>query len=191
MPITHQARTGKTYHFHAEKNKKGRLHYFFSMSPKGNLAEQIPEDREAYETLNGQVLLRRIRPKDIFDREVAAVEAALAKRFKSWQYKAEAKKNILTIHEASGGSSDLAAVWGVRLSQSEIDEMSQRFCHYMPIMRFLLVDKAKRRFAPERYCFRGSVDDWISIGSPDTIEKLAQTYFKHLGHDSFYELYRF
>jgi hypothetical protein len=40
-----------------------------------------------------------------------------------------------------------------------------------------------------RYCFRGSVEDWISIGSPDQLKKLAATFLKHLGKDFFYELY--
>ena len=56
-------------------------------------------------------------------------------------------------------------------------------------MRFVLVDKAERLFAPERYCFRGSVDDWISIGPPAPLEKLAAKYLKHLGRESFFELF--
>jgi hypothetical protein len=63
------------------------------------------------------------------------------------------------------------------------------FAHYQPILRFLLIDPERRLFVPERYCFRGSVDDWISIGPPDTIRKLAARYLKHLGQDSFFELY--
>jgi hypothetical protein len=47
----------------------------------------------------------------------------------------------------------------------------------------------RRLFAPERYCFRGSVEDWISIGPPDSVAKLAAKHLKHLGQDSFYELF--
>ena len=58
-----------------------------------------------------------------------------------------------------------------------------------PVLRFILVDAERRLFTPERYCFRGSVDDWISIGPPESIEKLAAKYVKHLGQESMYELF--
>ena len=58
-----------------------------------------------------------------------------------------------------------------------------------PVMRFVLQDEARRLFAPERYCFRGSVEDWISIGEPDQLGKLASRFLKHLGKDSIYDLY--
>lgn len=188
MPITHQARTGKTYYLHAEKSKRGRLHYFFSMNPEGALATRMPEEHEAYETVNGQVFLRKVRPKVILDRELAVVNSALTKRFKVWQFKTEVKRNVLVIYQ---GSSSLEAFTdaGFRFSAVKLEEITQRHCHYLPIMRFILTDKTKRLFNPERYCFRGSVDDWISIGPPAMIDRLADTYFKHLGRDSFYELY--
>jgi hypothetical protein len=59
----------------------------------------------------------------------------------------------------------------------------------MAVMRFVLKDKAARKFAPERFCFRGSVEDWISIGEPDQLGKLVSKFLKHLGRDSIYDLY--
>ena len=67
--------------------------------------------------------------------------------------------------------------------------MAARNVHYMPVMRFVLQDAAKRVFRLERYCFRGSVEDWISIGEPDQLKKLTAKFLKRLGTDSFYELY--
>jgi hypothetical protein len=57
------------------------------------------------------------------------------------------------------------------------------------VMRFVLKDKAARKFAPERFCFRGSVEDWISIGEPDQLGELVSKFLKHLGRDSIYDLY--
>jgi hypothetical protein len=50
-------------------------------------------------------------------------------------------------------------------------------------MRFVLRDEASRVFEPERFCFRGSVEDWISIGGPDQLQKLTSKFLKHLGTD--------
>jgi hypothetical protein len=62
---------------------------------------------------------------------------------------------------------------------------------YTAVMRFRLVEEDRRRFAAERFCFRGSIDDWIHIGGPDRLEKLVKRYVKYLGTDDFYELFGF
>ena len=34
---------------------------------------------------------------------------------------------------------------------------------YSPMMQFILEEKEQRLFTVQRYCFRGSIDDWIDI----------------------------
>jgi len=41
----------------------------------------------------------------------------------------------------------------------------------------------------ERWCYRGSVDDWIYAGHSGKIEQLARKLTPKLGTDDFYELY--
>jgi hypothetical protein len=57
------------------------------------------------------------------------------------------------------------------------------------MLRFVLIDNAKRKFIAERYCFLGSIDDWINIGGPDRLENLTKKFLKHLGKESFFELF--
>ena len=95
---------------------------------------------------------------------------------------------VLTVHESSNDFGWLAEV-APHLSQREREASAERFAHYQPVLRFILADAERRWFAPERYCFRGSVDDWISIGLAEPIDKLAAKYLKHLGQDSMYELF--
>lgn len=61
---------------------------------------------------------------------------------------------------------------------------------YLPMLRFILVDEdeKERFFGVERYCFRGSIDDWIPLGGTCDLEELAKKYCRHLGRMSFYEL---
>ena len=77
----------------------------------------------------------------------------------------------------------------MRFSAHRLEEYAVRNAHYVPVMRFVLQDKAKRVFRPERYCFRGNVEDWISIAQPAQLDKLTAKFLKHLGRDSIYELY--
>ena len=62
--------------------------------------------------------------------------------------------------------------------------MLRQQVHYSPMMQFILVDEKRRSFLPQRYCFRGSIDDWISIGLPDTLANVVKAYVKHLGKQS-------
>ena len=42
----------------------------------------------------------------------------------------------------------------------------------------------------ERFCFRGSVDDWIDIGGPaQKLPVLLKKFVKHLGKESLFEIY--
>ena len=77
----------------------------------------------------------------------------------------------------------------VRFSGPALEEYAARNADFVPVMRFVIQDEAQRLFGPQRYCFRGSVEDWIPIGGPDQLKKLAGTFLKRLGSDTFYQLY--
>ena len=64
-----------------------------------------------------------------------------------------------------------------------------RSAQYTPIMRFILDDPEKRDYHAERWCFRGSIDDWICASHSGKIETLAGKLIPTLGTDDFYELY--
>ena len=56
------------------------------------------------------------------------------------------------------------------------------------MLQFILDDEKRRTFTAQRYCFRGSVDDWIDIGY-GPLTTLVKQYVKHLGKESYFELY--
>jgi hypothetical protein len=51
------------------------------------------------------------------------------------------------------------------------------------------MDAQRRTFQTQRYCFLGSVDDWIEIGQPGKLTQLVKKYVKHLGKESYLELW--
>jgi hypothetical protein len=192
MPFTHKSRTGKTYYLHTGPKWGGGSQHFLSTKSSGTLAQKLPDGFEVYETVNGQVYLRRQRPKLIRDDEHQCIARRLAKPPPGHRYKVEIQGKTLTVHESAREfREDLN--WLERLSFSrspkDLEEISERLAHYQPVMRFVLLDTERRLFAPERFCFRGSVDDWISIGAPDTIQNLAGKFVKLLGKDGVYELF--
>lgn len=189
MAFTYQTRRGKTYYLHTGPKRGGGIQHFLSRDAAGPLAEAIPEGFEIHETPNGQVYLRRIKPALVRPEELEQVRRALAKlQSEAARYLAEVRDNQIVIHEGATGI-DLLRQINVRLSDRDLVEYAARGARLTPVMRFILEDPAARIFAPERYCFRGSVEDWISIGQPDRLERLAQKFLKHLGTDAFYELF--
>ena len=187
MPIVHRSRTGKTYYLHTGPKRGGGVQHFVSTKSHGTLAESMPDGFEIYESVNGRVYLRRAQPKLVRDEELDALRRRLATPRAGHRYQVEACGITITIHESDNDFGFLGE-FAPHLAPQERDRIAEQFYRYQPVLRFILVDPERRRFAPERYCFRGSVDDWISIGPPKTLEELVTRYFKHLGHDSFYEL---
>ena len=189
MTIEHTSRTGKTYYLHAGVTKTGKPKYFFSMKQGGESVDTIPDGFEIYENVDGQVFLRTIPKQIILPNELALVETALREHGGTWKYRAEVKKDTIVVYESGtdvGGISEIAIQFGRRpLSDAE----KFRYAHYMAVLRFVLIDTKTREFVTERFCFRGSVDDWIHIGGPGTLADQVGKYIKHLGRESMYELF--
>jgi hypothetical protein len=56
------------------------------------------------------------------------------------------------------------------------------------MMRFILTDPAERTFDVQRWCFRGSVENWIYLDDGKPLAALLKKYVRHLGKESFYQL---
>ena len=189
MGFAYTTRRGKTYYLHTGPKRGGGIQYFVSTDPEGPVCDAVPEGSEIYETPNGRVYLRKKKPALIESAELALVEKELEKLQTSKHcYLAEVSGKDIIVHEGDTGIERLREI-NVRFSARGLEEWAARNANYMPVMRFVLVDAVRRVFAPERYCFRGSVEDWVSIGEPGPLGKLASRYLKHLGKDSIYELY--
>ena len=191
MPITHTNAKGKTYYLHQGTTKTGKPKYHFSMQSEGTLAESIPAGFEIYETPNAQVFLRRIPPKIITDEERQVVEDGMRKYASVQDYKIDVRGNAIEIHIAHQDSETFREMFtGVRpdLDQTQIAAFVAQAVHYFPMMQFLLEDEKRRTFIAQRYCFIGSIDDWIDIGH-GPLTKLVKRYVKHLGQESYFELF--
>jgi hypothetical protein len=189
MGFTYTTRRGTTYYLHTGPKRGGGMQHYVSTDPAGQLADAVPEGFEIYETANGQVYVRRKKPALIQPAELAMVQKELQKRQTSQKcYLAEISGDQIIIHEGDT-QIDVFREINMRFSMRGLEDYAVRNAHYTPMMRFGLQDQNRRLFLPERYCFRGSVEDWISIGAPDQLATLIAKFLKHLGQDSFYELY--
>jgi hypothetical protein len=193
VPITHTNAKGQTFSLYQGATKTGKPKYYFAMQSEGRLAEAVPAGYEIYENPNAQVFLRRIPPKIIADEECQVVEEGMRTYAEVKDYKVDVRGNALLIYTADQDIDTLAAL--VCNPHASREENARRMTllrqgiHYSPMLVFQLVDASRRTFQTLRYCFLGSVDDWIAIGKPGKLPVLVKKYVKHLGQDSYVELW--
>ena len=193
MPITHTNAKGQTFTLHQGTTKTGKPKYYFAMQGEGPLAEAIPAGYEIYENPNAQVFLRRIPPRIITDEERRVVEEGMRKYATVKDYKIDVKGNALLIYTAEQDIEALAEILSRThpnpLENVELMTTLRHVIHFSPMLVFQLVDGTRRTFQTQRYCFLGSVDDWIEIGKPGKLSTLVKKYVKHLGQDSYVDLW--
>ena len=158
------------YFIHQKLLKSGKVSYTCKKDHKGALSE-IPKGYEIYENPNGQVFCRKIQEKIIADKEIKMVKAALKKYCDLIHVKVDVKKNIISIWDANGILPGL-------------------YSNYQSSLRFVLVDKQKRLFNAERFCYLGRIDDWITLYdfTESSLDEVMKETLPHLGKDSFFEL---
>jgi hypothetical protein len=191
MSIKYISRKSQTFYLHRSNTTAGGSKYFFSLKSDGILADTIPDGYEIYENPNAQVFLRKVQPKIIADLESAVVEKGMRQYSDVKYYIIDTRKNAIIVYLAD---QDIDAIKEILpapfISKFESWEKAlNNILSYSPMLRFVLIDKAKRKFIAERYCFLGSIDDWINIGGPDRLENLTKKFLKHLGKESVFELF--
>jgi hypothetical protein len=176
---------------HKGKTKLCNPKYFFSLRDEGNLVEAIPPGYDVYENPNGQIFLRRIQTPIITDEEVAVVESGMRQDCRLERFIVDVKKNAIVIYTPDQDVDSLADTLSFLAGSrnARVKDVLEKSLTYSPVLQFVLTDKAKRLFETQRYCFLGSIDDWIMIGDEDELPRLVKAYVKHLGEESFYELY--
>jgi hypothetical protein len=195
MPVTYTNRKGITYYLCRGINKRGKPYYYFAREVKGEALEEIPEGYKISESANGFVTLAKDIPLAITPEEMATVEAALGRHPKAHNYRASAKDRQIVIHERVGPDVDelLAHFQGLdRLIPGAAERLragQDRDARFTPVLRFILVDEGRRTFRAERWCYLGSIDDWIDIGAPGRLKKLARNLIPKLGTERFFEMY--
>jgi hypothetical protein len=191
VPITHTNAKGKTYYLHQGTTKTGNPKYYFSMESGGPLADTLPDGFEIYENPNAQVFLRRIPPKVITDEERQVVEDGMRKYAGVKDYKIDIKGKTIVVYTPNQSVEEFAQLLkGLNpfIGGTKVREFFARSVQYSPMLQFILEDTQRRLFTAQRYCFIGSVDDWIDIGH-GPLTTLVKTYVQHLGKEPYFELF--
>jgi len=194
MPVTYTNWRGVTYYLCRGVTKTGKPRYYFAREPKGDSVEQIPEGWKISESVNGAVSLVKDRPAQIRPGEVAAVEAAVQRHPKSYNYRVAVRDNRIEIYERVGPDLDefiteLSKVGLLVPGRADwLRELLEDRARFTPVLRFILVDAEQRTFCTERWCYLGSIDDWIDVGPMGPVDRLARQWIPKLGTDALFEV---
>jgi hypothetical protein len=195
MRVTYTNRKGVTYYLCRGVNRTGKPYYYFARQPKGEPVEQIPEGFKIGESANGFVFLAKDRPAQILPEEIAAVEAAVGRHPKSRNYRVNVKHNRIEIYERVGPDAEelIAALAQEGLAiprlADRIRDTMEGSVRFTPVLRFILANAERRTFRAERWCYLGSIDDWIDVRPMRPLDQLARQLITKLGTDQFFELF--
>jgi hypothetical protein len=185
-------RKGDVYFVFQGVTKTGKPKYYVSLKSKSDAGQQIdslPDDFELHEDpIDARVSVRKKQPSEIHDFELEFMRDRVELEAKNVQARVVIQGRSLVIFESPDlGQFDYLSKHMGGLPSSALRQVQSR-SQMSPAFRFKLISKEDRVFEAQRFCFRGGIDDWISLHRAGTLDELCQRYLKHLGKESFYEL---
>ena len=189
MAVSYANRKGRKYYLHQGLTKTGKPRYYFSRDENGMLVNDIPEEYEISESINGIVSLVKKRPKRINTTELQIIEESIKRYNKARDYRINVRTDEIEIYERVGQSP--MQLWK-KLGLGQLDanlrkqlrKEEQIYSQFTPILRFILCDEKQRFFKIKRMCYSGSVGNWIDVEDASLLSDLAEKVIPSLGNES-------
>lgn len=189
MSLVYRNFKNQEFYLHKSFTKKGNPKYYFSTKKEGEIIDHIPDGYEIYENPNGQVFLSRIQPKLITNAEEKIVSDGMQKYSDVGVFKIDVKKKIIAVYTPDQDIEELTKfIEMFPLRGKNINTLINQAIHYSPVLQFKIVDDSRRHFITRRYCYLGSIDDWVEIGEIGILSELVKKYVKHIGKESYFYL---
>jgi hypothetical protein len=192
--IEYVNRKGDRYYLQETPAKDGKPRYSFTRKPKGRPVETVPDDHEIYEKPeDAQVFLRRKLVSSILPAEKELVATGIRERAGLEDFIVEIQKEAMVVYLNDMDTDEMDRMVS-RLTDVSPSRVVQSFrwmaarSTYGKMMRFELHDAKSRLFCVERWCFLGSIDNWMFLDGPARLETLVDKYTGHLGKESFFDL---
>ncbi len=194
MPVQYRNRKGDLYTVFQGETKTGKPRFFVSKSDysdAGDPCEVLPEGFEVTESpANASVSVRRTKPTRVLASEREKIARLVLELTNYTVQQTVIEGDSIVVYtpdtDPSVAARTLSQLFG---SSPSNDDWTARHTQYTAVLRFNLQRGEGREFAVDRFCFRGSVDGWISLRYLGALEKVARQVIPKLGTDAFYDLY--
>lgn len=196
--FVHVNRMGESYYLQEGKTSSGKPKYYTGRKLTGKALDAVPDGYEVHEKPDtAQVVVRKVKPSPIstFERRIA--EDIVRRTSGLDHFVVEIEDNALVVYTPSVSRAEhddfverLAGPFFGKSSRmaDEFRESRIKGSRYEKMLRFELMDADARYYRAERWCFRGSIDRWIPLGSYGPLDVLVATYAQHLDRESFFDL---
>ncbi|MEL7121857.1 MAG: hypothetical protein AAFO07_20585 [Bacteroidota bacterium] len=193
MAISIENSKGKSYFVKSKKTKRGNTTYYMTKKEDGTCLSEVPNGYEVFEKFDSNVLFIRKKKKSLFDlKEINLIKSSLRNNKGLTDFRIDTHGKILSVYTADKEMNERQFESLVKpfYSRSQIDHYRSMWIKFEERMRIIVHEnKGDREYEVKRYCYKGAVDDWITIGVESDIESVVKDYLIHLGRDSYYELY--
>lgn len=179
MPFEYISRREKKYYVRIAAGKNGKPRYTLTGSRTGQLADAMPEGFEIFELPEtGHAVLRKKQPTEILESERDTLQHAVERQVGRGLARVEIDPKALVVYVT-----EIDAFRDLKPAH-----LLAKYITFSKMMRFELATATPREFTVDRWCFRGSIDNWLPLDGPAPLNTLIAKYVKHLGQESFFEL---
>jgi hypothetical protein len=182
MAINFKNRVGDNFFIKSKLTKTGKMTYFLTKTKEESCLSSLPEGYEVYERYDlGTMFIRKVQESLFTVNEIKEINSILRKNKSLSDFQLDvcgSEIKIFSLEKTETGTIPKGFI-PILINFS-------RYEFKMKINGFGQNDN--RYFEIMRYCYRGSVDKWISIDSGPDLKQLAEENLIHLGKDSFYDL---
>jgi hypothetical protein len=196
--LQYENRRGDVYYLQEGKTRTGKPKYFTGRKLTGTPLVALPEGHEFYERPDtAQVVVRKIPPSPITEFERKQAEEIVRRASGLTHFIVAIEGDALVVHTPSVSRADadrlIDLMMGPGLGKGSATaeafrEKQIRCSQYMKMLRFELVNPDTRKYRAERWCFRGSIDDWIMLPGSGSLAEVVEQYARHLDRESFFDL---
>ena len=182
-------RAGKSYFLKSKLTSKGNKTYYMTATEDDDCLDIVPHGYEIFEKPDiGMLYVRKSKPSKFSEEELKTISRHLKKNEELYDYQIDSVGKTLKIYTAEKELNErLFKIWESQLFPAEkIQSLRKEYMRFEERMRVI---KEKDGYTFQRYCYRGSVDGWINIDGGTDLEELAEQNIKHLGFESYYDLF--
>jgi hypothetical protein len=194
MALEHVNRRGDVYYVLQGKTKTGKPKYYASKKNIGIPVESLPPEFEVFEHADSaMVSIRKRKPSRILPQQRDLLCDRIRELTDLEFFRVDIDGDSLIVYVPDRNPNDVASLLGgifgqFGASMSGLQDWTARHCRYSAELKFTLTDASRQRFSASRYCYRGSIDRWITLDTGKKLEVLAEMYLPHLGKESFFDL---
>jgi hypothetical protein len=194
--LQYENRMGEVYYLQEGRTRTGKPTYFTGRKMKGKPQAVMPEGHEFYERPDtGQVVVRKIPPSLITEFERRQAENVVRRASGLKYFVVHIEGDALVVYTPSHSLADaddlIEKLAGPSFGGSRATGFRDQWIRrsqYVKMLRFQLVNPDTREYRAERWCFRGSIDNWFPLFESGSLAQVVEKYARHLDRESFFEL---